>query len=561
MIDKRTLLYIALAMVGFLLFNAWQAEHIKQTTQKPAASQPATSAGAKADSDLPPEIASGEKPAALAHEPVSAHAAGRGELVTVTTDVLKLTIDSKGGNIIGADLLKYAKTLKNPDVPVSILSDDPSQYYVAQSGLIGKQGPDRPDKGQVTYKVSQRDYQLADGKDSVAVDLTWTNGKGVQVTKRITLKRGKYDMTVDYLVSNQGKTAWEGNFYAQIQRKKIKGKNGSMFGFSTYRGAAISSPDTPYEKIKYKAMDKENLNRTIEGGWVAMQQQYFLSVWIPQQDQTNHYFSRVRDTDIYKVGFMGPKITVGPGAQTTEHAQFYVGPEIQDNLKPLAPGLEKTIDFGWLFFISTPIYWLLSFIHKYVGNWGWSIVIVTILIKSAFYKLSETSYRSMAKLKDLQPRMNAMKERFGDDKQKMSKAMMELYKKEKVNPLGGCLPMIIQMPFFIALYYVLIESVQLRHAPFIFWIQDLSTKDPFYVLPGIMMVAMLLQTRLNPTPPDKTQAMMMYIMPVMFTALFSTFPAGLVLYWVVNTLFSIGQQWYITQKFEKSHPKKALTKS
>ncbi|MDQ2994813.1 MAG: membrane protein insertase YidC, partial [Pseudomonadota bacterium] len=318
---------------------------------------------------------------------------------------------------------------------------------------------------------------------------------------------------------------------------------------NTYHGPAISSDKTPYEKITYKDMSKHNLSRTITGGWVSMQHQYFVSAWVPQAKEQNHYFSREQENDIYTIGFVGPAIKVAPGANASTSALFYVGPELQGNLDKLAPNLGKTIDYGWLFFLSQPIYWLLALIHSYIGNWGWAIVLTTILIKLAFYKLAESSNRSMAKMRELQPRLTALKDRYPDDKQKQSQAMMEMYRTEKVNPLGGCLPMLVQMPFFIALYYVLIESVELRQAPWILWIQDLSVRDPLFILPGLMMIAMLLQTRLSPTPPDRSQAIMMHIMPIAFGAFFATFPAGLVLYWLVNTLFSITQQWFIMRKY------------
>lgn len=303
-------------------------------------------------------------------------------------------------------------------------------------------------------------------------------------------------------------------------------------------------------------MGKSDLSRTIKGGWLAMQQQYFLSAWVADSGDMNHYFTRVRNGDIYTIGFVGPQLSVKPGDKATTGAKFYVGPEIQSKLATLAPNLDLTIDFGWLWIFSSPIFWIMKKIHGVVGNWGWSIILVTLMIKLLFYKLSEKSYRSMSSLKELQPRLEAIKERYANDKQAMTKATMELYKKEKVNPMGGCLPMLIQIPVFIALYYVLIEAVQLRHAPFIFWIHDLSSKDPYYILPVLMGLTMLVQQKLNPPPPDPMQAKIMMLMPILFTVFFMTFPAGLVLYWFVNSLLSLLQQWWIMSKMEKAGIKK-----
>lgn len=557
MIDKRTFLYIMLALIGFLMWNQWQMEHAPAVDQKSTQEAAATPASGALSTDLPPAAAvaaqqgAGTAPSAsgAAQSIVSSH----GELVTVTTDTLKLVIDTKGGNILKASLPLYPVKVNQPEVPVQIFSDSPEELYLGQSGLMGPSGPDTS-KGQATYQAEKTVYVLSPDQNTLTVDLTWRDAAGLAVVKRFIFTRGHYDIDVEYLVNNQSKSVWHGSLYAQIQR--LKGVESGMFGLHTFTGAAISSEQTPYEKLSYKAMSKSNLSRTITGGWVAMQEQYFLSSWIPDSKSNNHYFSRVHDNDIYTIGFVGPEWSVPAGTQATSKVKLYVGPELQEELDKLAPHLGKTIDFGWLFFISQPIYWMLAKIHSVIGNWGWSIVFITLIIKLLFYKLSETSYRSMAKMRNLQPRMNSLKERFGDDRQKMSQAMMELYRKEKVNPLGGCLPMVIQMPFFIALYYVLIESVHLRHAPWILWVKDLSAPDPFYILPGLMMVSMLLQTRLSPTPPDRAQAIMMYVMPLAFSVFFATFPAGLVLYWFINILFSIAQQAYIMKKFSGPQTKK-----
>ncbi len=553
MIDKRMFLYILLGLIGFLLWNQWQTEHAP--VPAPVVNE-ANAASPNVPTQVPSTASTNLPPEAIVAAQQSGHATGTAtnsakdsltsEFIVVSTDTLTLVIDSRGGNVLKAALPRYPEAVATPDVPEQIFSNDPEKLYLAQSGLMGSDGPDTS-KGQVLYHTDSARYKLPSDQDSLVVDFKWNDNKGLSVIKRFTFKRNHYDFDVEYLIDNQSSTDWHGSLYAQIQR--IKGSDGGMFGLHTYTGAAISSEQTPYEKITYKAMSKNNLSRPITGGWVSMQQQYFVSAWIPDSKAHNHYFSRVHDNDIYTIGFVGPELNVPAGTTATTNAKMYVGPEMQEELDKLAPHLGKTIDFGWLFFLSQPIYWLLAKINSVVGNWGWSIVLITLIIKLLFYKLSESSYRSMAKMRDLQPRMTAMKERYGDDKQKMSQAMMELYRKEKVNPLGGCLPMLIQMPFFLALYYVLIESVHLRHAPWMLWVHDLSAPDPLYILPGLMMLAMLMQTRLSPTPPDRAQAIMMYVMPLGFSVFFATFPAGLVLYWFVNILFSIMQQAYIMQKF------------
>lgn len=560
MIDRRTLLYILLAVIGFLLWNQWQIEHAPAPA--PATTEAAASGtAAAANTNLPPTsalAASQKSPAVIGSGTATTQSsAEHGELISVNTDTLKLIIDTKGGNIVKASLPDYPEAVNKPDVPVQLFSDNSDTLYIAQSGLMGVNGPDTTN-GQAIYHADKKVFDLPAGQNTLTVDLKWHDSTGLAVTKRFILTRGQYDLNVEYLIDNKGAEDWHGSLYAQIQRAQTE--QGGMFGLRTYTGAAISSDQVPYEKISYKSMSKNNLSRSITGGWVAMQEQYFLSAWIPYSKAQNHYFSRVHDKNIYTIGFVGPELNVPSGTQSSANAKLYVGPELHEDLDKLAPNLSKTIDFGWLFFISEPIYWLLAQINKFVGNWGWSIVLITIFIKLVFYRLSASSYRSMAKMRDLQPRLNALKERFGDDRQKMSQAMMDLYRKEKVNPLGGCLPMLIQMPFFIALYYVLIESVHLRQAPWMLWVKDLSAPDPLYILPGLMMLSMLMQTRLSPAPPDRTQAMMMYIMPVAFSVFFATFPAGLVLYWFVNILFSIAQQAYCMNKFSGAKIKKLSSK-
>jgi YidC/Oxa1 family membrane protein insertase len=546
---RRIILYAALMVIVFALWQAWQKDY-------PAQPQAATASASSTTSvNVPPASISNPSnnvatPAGVPANAAITPASPAHQLVQVSTDVLRITIDSQGGNIIRLGLPKYPESIDTPNKPVQILDDNPANtFLIAQIGLIGTTGPDTQN-GQAVYTPQQTEYQLNPGQNELSVDMTWQSPAGLKVTKTFTFQRGKYAIRVSYQIENQSNQPWSGQIYGQLRQKPQNASSG-LFGVHTYTGPSLSTTAEPYEKISYNKLLKENLDRSSVGGWLAIQQRYFLTSWIPSQSDTNHFYSHVDPNEFYTLGFVGRAITLQPGQKTTVGATLYSGPEIADNLKTLAPHLELTIDYGWLWPISVAIFWLMKHVHAWIGNWGWAIVIVTILIKLLFYKLSETSYRSMAKMRKLTPKMQAIKDRYGDDRQKMSMATMELYKKEKVNPLSGCLPMIVQIPFFIALYYVLIESVELRQAPFIFWIRDLSVHDPYYVLPILMGLSMWLQQRLNPPPADPVQAKMMMLLPVVFTIFFVAFPAGLVLYWLVNSALSVLQQWYITRKIEK----------
>jgi YidC/Oxa1 family membrane protein insertase len=546
---RRIVLYAALAFVVLSLWNAWEREY-------PPVSATTVAASSDTSTNVPPAAITSAQAATAATAKVNVPSApSKGSLVNVHTDVLDVVIDTQGGNIVQVSLPKYPESQQQPYVPVQLLNNDPNHLYIAQSGLIGANGPDT-EQGQVPYKAEKTNYSL-DTSNDLIVNLTWQNAQGLQVVKSFTFKRGQYDVGVNYHLINKSAQPWSGQFYSQLQQKPGE-ISSSIFSLHTYTGGALSSAQEPYEKISFAKMDKNNIDRSIQGGWLAMQQRYFLSTWLPNQQQTNHYYSRVDANKVYTLGLVGPLLNVPAGGEVNTGATFYAGPEIADTLKTLAPHLDLTIDYGWLWPISLAIFWIMKHIFNVVGNWGWAIVLVTLLIKLAFYKLSETSYRSMAKMRNLAPRMQALKERYGDDKQKLSQSTMELYRKEKVNPLGGCLPMIIQIPFFIALYYVLIESVQLRQAPFIFWIHDLSIKDPYYVLPILMGLSMFVQQKLNPAPPDPVQAKVMMLLPVIFTVFFLAFPAGLVLYWLVNNCLSVLQQWYILRRFEAQQKAKSV---
>lgn len=549
MIDYlRIALYATLIIIILALFQAWDREHPKIIAAAPTIE---TSA-----SNYVPQIAESTqtlKPGATAIAPTATQAtnAAAPNIIHVTTDVIKADINLLGGNIIQVQLVKYPQDLHS-DTPFLLMNDSPDTRYIAQSGLLGANGPDTS-KGQAVYTSDHTEYTLANGQKELQINLHWQNQQGLVVTKTFTFHPNDYEIGVDYHVVNQSKQPWTGNLYLQLMRKNAPPTDKHGFvNFATFFGAAISSPEKPFEKITFKKMDNETLNRTITGGWAAMIQHYFVSAWVPDKTATSQYFTHVTQDGLYTIGMIGPQVSVKPGEQINNSAKFYAGPAIADNLEKVAPGLPLTIDYGWLWIISVAIFWMMQKIYNLIGNWGWSIVIVTLLIKLMFYHLSAKSYRSMSGLKKLQPRINSLKERFGDDKQKFTQATLELYRKEKVNPMSGCLPILIQIPVFIALYWVLIESVQLRQAPFMFWIQDLSTYDPYYILPVMMGLSMFLQQRLNPPPPDPMQAKLMMLMPVVFTVLFAKFPAGLMLYWFVNNTLSFLQQWYIMHSLEKA---------
>lgn len=542
---RKTILYFAVALIAFMLWNAWQQDYRPAATPTP---QPPTATAV----GLPPSSAF-TTPSNQPTEPVTT-VSKRQQVITVTTDLFDIKIDTQGGNIVSLRLLKYPVSYKTPNIPVELLSNNTEHFYVAQSGLSSKEGPDTA-YGQGQYSSAQPTYNLVSGAQQLEVPLKWTNNKGVTVTKLFVFDRGSYQIRVQYLIDNKSATPWNGNFYAQLQRLKPPSLGG-LFSLHTFEGAALSSPEKAYEKISFDGLAKQNIDRSVQGGWLALQQRYFLSAWVPNPDQTYHYYSTQDTNQIFTVGTISPNLQIAPGAALTLGAKFYAGPEIKEQLDQVAPNLQLTIDFGFLWPLASGILWIMEKINQYIGNWGWSIVLVTLLIKLVFYKLSEKSYRSMAIMRQLTPRLQLLRERYKDDKQKLSQATMELYRQEKANPLTGCLPMIIQIPFFIALYYVLLEAVQLRQAPFVLWIHDLSIKDPYYVLPILMGLSMFLQQKLNPEPPDPMQAKMMMLLPVVFTVFFLAFPAGLVLYWLTNNCVSILQQWYIMYRLEKEEKTK-----
>ncbi len=556
---KRTILIVALAIVSYVMVLKWNQDYGQAAlpTQNTAASTvapglpdgvPAGNAGASADV---PSANAETSAAELAPVAVSK------DLIRVKTDVLDLAIDPVGGDIVQLNLPKFPRRQDHPEIPFQLFDNGGERVYLAQSGLTGVNGPDARPTGRPLYAADQKGYQLADGQEQLVVDLKFSDN-GVNYIKRFSFKRGEYDLTVTYLIDNQSGQAWNGNMFAQLKRDASSDPSSSTAtGTATYLGAALWTASEPYKKVSMKDIDKGNLKENVSGGWVAWLQHYFVTAWIPAKSDSNVVQTRKDSQGNYIIGYTGPALSVPAGGKVETSAMLYAGPKIQSKLKELSPGLELTVDYGFLWFIAQPIFWLLQHIHSLLGNWGWSIIVLTMLIKGLFFPLSAASYRSMARMRAVAPKLAALKERFGDDRQKMSQAMMELYKKEKINPLGGCLPILVQMPVFLALYWVLLESVEMRQAPWMLWITDLSIKDPFFILPIIMGATMFIQQRLNPTPPDPMQAKVMKMMPIIFTFFFLWFPAGLVLYWVVNNCLSIAQQWYITRSIEAASKKAA----
>ncbi len=544
----RIALYTLLIVLGFFIFQAWEKDHppVEPTAVTAQAESPSTDRFVPQPTSTTQSSASSQASSGT----IAAVKSAPGQIVEVKTDVLDVSIDTRGGDIVETKLLQYPESLHS-NTPLILLNDDSTTRYVAESGLLGKQGPDTSQE-QALYSTPQSSYALDPSANTLSVTLTWQNKDGLKVNKVYTFTRNSYEIGVRYDIANQSNLPWEGNLYTQLIRTNTPpASHGGFVSLATYFGAGISSPEKRFEKITFKQMQEKNFNQTFQGGWAAMIQHYFISAWIPKQDANSTYYTRTQD-GFYTIGMISPMITAAPGANVSTEAKLYSGPAIGDELKKTAPWLQLTIDYGWFWFISLPIFWLMQTIYDLIGNWGWAIIFVTVIIKLIFYPLSAKSYRSMSSLKRLQPKIEALKERYGDDKQKMTQATLDLYRQEKVNPMSGCLPILIQIPVFIALYWVLVESVQLRQAPFLLWIHDLSQQDPYYILPLLMGISMFAQQRLNPPPPDPVQAKVMMAMPLLFTVLFAKFPAGLMLYWFVNNSLSLLQQWHIMRRLDKA---------
>jgi YidC/Oxa1 family membrane protein insertase len=534
---QRLIAFIVFSFSILLLWDAWQKENQPQVPQTAVISpsqQIPTPTYSATSGKTPQAVIEVEKSALLV----------KGARVKVVTDTLLAEIDTNGGDIRRLELLKHRDTVDEKKNLV-LFDDKASGEYVAQSGLIGNGLPSH----KAVFQAERAEYVLAPNASEIKATLSWTSPDGlVKVAKNYVFHRDSYLMDVSFDITNNGAAAIEPSAYFQLLRNGNPPAGSPKF-VSTYTGAAIYSDKGKFEKIPFADIEKgkEKYTKFGEDGWVAMLQHYYLSAWLPKKNGHREFYARKAGEGLYDVGTILPLGTIRPGETKTMAVPLYAGPQEQDKLNSLAPGLGLTVDYGWLTIIAAPIFWALSFIHKSVSNWGVSIILLTVFLKLLFFPLSAKSYRSMAQMKLLAPKLQKLKEHYGDDRQKLHQAMMELYKTEKVNPLGGCLPIVIQIPVFIALYWVLLASVEIRHAPFIFWIHDLSSPDPFYVLPIVMGITMIIQTKLNPTPPDPIQAKVMMIMPLAFSIFFFFFASGLVLYWVVNNVLSITQQWAITR--------------
>jgi len=552
--NQRLFLFVALSFVMLLLWQAWMedygpvppAEAPVATTGQLADTPAGSPAGIQADtSDLPSAPADMVARDSTLPETALLETA---QYIDVETDLFHIRIDTTGGDLRQVDLLAYPATMEPDSPPFRLLNDSLPNLFVVQSGLRASVGTEPTHH--VVYTPEQTSYRMAETDDELVVPMVWRSPEGVEVIKRYVFHRGSYAIDLQHEVRNHSSADWHGRQYRQLQRTQVAETGQSTFIY-TYMGGVIYSPEEKYEKIKFDDMAEENLDRTITDGWAAMLQHYFLGALIPARGEADRYYTNTLSNARYVIGMIAPNRVVADGSSELFETRLFIGPKLQDEMKKVVPGLELTVDYGLLTVLAQPVFWLLKTIHKLVGNWGWSIIFVTMLIKLAFYKLSETSYKSMANMRKLAPRMKSLKERYGDDRQKLNQAMMEMYKKEKINPLGGCLPIVVQIPVFISLYWVLLESVELRQAPFMLWITDMSSPDPYYILPLLMGITMLIQQKLNPAPMDPIQAKVMMALPVVFTVFFAFFPSGLVLYWVVNNTLSIAQQWVITRRVER----------
>jgi YidC/Oxa1 family membrane protein insertase len=559
--NLRPVLIVGLVFLGYMIWVQWQKDYgpapQAPASQTQAQSDTATIPSAPDDhsvsaADLPELLDRQQDQPSGSRDTPTADASNVNSVVTVRTDVLEVEIDLVGGTMVSASLLDYPVRQKEPENKVKLLVGQGDRMFIAQSGLLSHQ--EAPNHTSL-YRSDKTEYELSDGAVELRVPLTWTSDTGIEVTKTYVFRPGEYEVSVLHELNNRSGGSWSGSRYDQLQRT-VPGDEDSG-GFTnpsrySFVGIGVYNPEDKFEKIDFDDLVDDPYQKTTRGGWLAMIQHYFFTAWIPPAEEEVTYSTQAITGDgwpRYIARSVSPAREVAAGDSTEFSSLLYVGPKLQDRIPKIAPGLEYTVNYGIFTVFSKPLFWLLAKIHSFVGNWGWSIVILTILIKAAFFKLTEAQYRSTARMRKLQPRIEQLKERYGDDRQRMSQAMMELYKKEKVNPLGGCLPILVQIPIFIALYWVLLESVELRQAPFILWIDNLSVRDPFFILPLLNASFMFATQRLTPmVGMDPLQQKMMTMMPIVFSVMFAFFPAGLVLYWATNAGLSLAQQYYITRK-------------
>ncbi|MDN2664754.1 membrane protein insertase YidC [Psychromonas sp. 14N.309.X.WAT.B.A12] len=548
--SQRNLLFLALLFVSFLLYQAWVTEQnpqpvaAAQTTEQ-STSQSSVPSTSNHSADIP--ASSEDHSSVAAQVPTQAPT---NAITVLENDQLRLEITLVGGDVVVADLIEHDDELDS-GVPFRLLENANGFTYIAQSGLIGKQGPDANPKGRPYYSTNSKENVLADGEDSVSTALRYVDQAGNVFTKTFTLKRGEYNVTVDYTIENKSASDVNVQLYGQLKESLKEHSTNLMM--PVYRGGAFSTDDTKYSKYTFDDMVERNLSETTQGGWVAMLQHYFVSAWVPNANDNNVLYTNVIQNKDAAIGFKSPIKTIAPNSTEKFSTNLWIGPKLQDEMSQVGESLDLTVDYGWLWWLAQPLFKLLLFFQGIVGNWGVAIILITFTVKGLLYPLTKAQYTSMAKMRLLQPKIQALRERYGEDRQKVSKAMMEMYKEEKVNPLGGCFPILLQMPIFIALYWSLMEAVELRHAPFMFWIQDLSVQDPYYILPILMGVSMFFIQKMSPaTVQDPMQQKIMKFMPVVFTFFFLWFPAGLVLYWLMSNIVTLVQQTVIYRQFEKN---------
>lgn len=543
---QRLFLFIIFTMSVFFLVDGWHRETQPQTQNRESVVAPKDSKGAIPVPVPSPSTTTTAHPAA----PPTGGALVKGETVKVETDLLAAEIDTAGGDLRRLVLLAHRDTLDKSQL-FTLFQQQGSHTYVAQAGLIGNGWPNH----RTVYTPEAKELKLVPGADKVSVRLRASAGDSIGVTKVYTFYRGRYSVDVSFEIENRGDAAVETHAYFQLLRD-----GGAPAGDSamlpTFTGAAVYTDKEKFQKVAFGDIDKNKqpYPKRSNDGWIAFIQHYFLAAWLPAPNVNREYYSQKLDNGLYAAGVIVPVSRIEPRSAGTLTVPLYAGPQEQEQLEKLAPGLDLTVDYGWLTFLAKPLFWLLNWLYQWVGNWGYAIIILTFIIKALFFPLSAAGYRSMARMGILAPKLQKLKEQYGDDRQRMNQAMMELYKTEKINPLGGCFPILIQIPVFIALYWVLLASVEMRHAPFMLWITDLSSPDPYYVLPVLMGATMIIQTYMNPEPPDPIQAKIMKIMPIAFSVFFFFFPAGLVLYWLVNNILSIAQQWQIKRSIGQAKP-------
>ena len=555
---QRLISLVVFALSSLMLWEAWQRHNAPKPPATPVTATAPAGVPQPTTALTPPTAAtspSGTQSAVPAAPTGVAPAAG-GEAVTVKTDLFDVELNTLGGDIRRVTMNQVYSALDRSQ-RLTLMEPDPKHYYVTQSGLLGEGLPTH----KTAYDTGARSYALAPNQETLEVRLTARDAGGADVVKKYRFRRGSYVIDVSYEIANRTDKPLPAHAYFQFLRdanppSEQAAQTNAFAGVTTFTGPALYTEAVKFEKVKFDDIStgKQAHAKKATDGWIGVIQHYFVSAWLPRQGLEREFFTSKVGDNLYTAGVVVPVGSIAPGASASVEVPVYIGPQETEKLKKVAPGLELVVDYGWLTIIAAPLFWLLNWIHTLVGNWGWAIIVLTILIKAVFYPLNAKAGRSMAQMKVMAPKMEKLKQLYGDDRQKLNQAMMELYKTEKINPLGGCFPILVQIPVFIALYWVLLAAIELRHAPFMLWITDLSALDPYYVLPILMATTMVLQTRMNPVPPDPVQAKVMQFMPYVFSVFFFFFPAGLVLYWLVNNILSILQQWQIQRMFQRDKP-------